>query len=57
VEQGITYKQDYNADIVPEGGNRISSILRLRSGTCNDTQLNIEAQWDFAGACPDPERK
>jgi hypothetical protein len=46
VENGVTFKQVYNAE------NRISSILRLRAGACDDTQLNIETQWDFAGACP-----
>jgi RHS repeat-associated protein len=41
VEDGVTYKQEYNLE------NRISSIMKLRSGTCASSPLDIEAQWDF----------
>jgi len=42
VEAGVTYKQVYNAE------NRISSIMKLRSGTCTDASPVLETKWDFA---------
>jgi hypothetical protein len=52
VENGVTYKHDYNTDKVPAGGNRISAIHRM-DGDC-DTGTLVES-WAFAGACPEPE--
>ncbi len=39
-EEGVTYLQEYNAE------NRISSIIKLASGTCA-TPGNYTAKWDF----------
>jgi hypothetical protein len=45
VENGVTYKHDYNTDKVPAGGNRISAIHKV-DGDC-DTGTLIES-WVFA---------
>ena len=41
-EAGVTYKQNYNAE------NRIASIVKLASGTCNAPDYANAMQWDFA---------
>jgi RHS repeat-associated protein len=42
VMNGITYKQEYNTE------NRISSIMKLASGTCADQNPTLTTKWDFA---------
>ncbi len=42
VEDGVTYKQVYNTE------NRISSIMKLLSGSCEDANPPLVTKWDFA---------
>src|SRR5574341_1150759 len=41
MENGVTYKQSYNAE------NRLSSVQQIASGTCA-SPTTFSAQWDFA---------
>ena len=42
MEGNSLFKQTYNTE------NRISSVMKLRSGACTDTNPVLESKWDFA---------
>jgi RHS repeat-associated protein len=42
IEDGVAFKHTYNTE------NRISSIMKLASGTCTDQNPVLATKWDFA---------